>query len=77
MKSFLKKFMINVLKKKIHAIGTLYVCVRHGLYSCLVSHFIFRLLRFDNNEPGRQLKQPPAAFLEADLAEVRPENPFF
>ena len=33
--------------------------------------FFCRLLRFDDNEPGRQLKQPPAAFLEADSAEVR------
>ncbi|PFX22568.1 Patatin-like phospholipase domain-containing protein 7 [Stylophora pistillata] len=33
------------------------------------------LLRFDNNEPGRQLKQPPAAFLEADLAEVDINEP--
>ena len=32
---------------------------------------VCRLLRFDDNEPGRQLKQPPAAFLEADSAEVR------
>ena len=34
-------------------------------------YFFCRLLRFDDNEPGRQLKQPPAAFLEADSAEVR------
>ena len=36
-----------------------------------IVHFFCRLLRFDDNEPGRQLKQPPAAFLEADSAEVR------
>ena len=41
-----------------------------------VAHFFCRLLRFDDNEPGRQLKQPPAAFLEADSAEVRFKLPF-
>ncbi|XP_067056188.1 patatin-like phospholipase domain-containing protein 7 isoform X2 [Acropora muricata] len=33
------------------------------------------LLRFDDNEPGRQLKHPPAAFLEADSAEVDINEP--
>ncbi|KAJ7389184.1 Neuropathy target esterase [Desmophyllum pertusum] len=33
------------------------------------------LLRFDDNEPERQLKQPPPAFLEADLAEVDVNEP--
>jgi len=46
-------------------------CREVAVSGSLTVYFFCRLLRFDDNEPGRQLKQPPAAFLEADSAEVR------
>jgi len=35
-----------------------------------VNDIFNRLLRYDENGPERQLKEPPPAFLEADAAEV-------